>query len=269
MHGLRHVIRPESWPILLIPFAIGTSLAAAEGVFMARLTLYALTAIILSEIGISTLRNPMGNPATSNRKGVAGAGLLPNEIQLMVVLCLLAATVFVLPVFYYRPALVPMIAIGLFIAAFDPELPFRTFVLKKALSLIAFGPLLVNGSYYMQTGSVSHAPALLSIPTGLLIVNAVWIHRIKERDLELPSPRAGLAVYAGVVVAAFLTLITASLLLNRLWYLLPLFTLVLLPLNLRQTKEVFLRQKTHNRAGTSTLRICVLFGMLLCLSAFL
>lgn len=263
----------QIWPMVVIPFAIGTSLAAAEGILMPRATLYALIALFFIGISTNALRYTW-----ADRKAVVhgldkSQKLHTRPRTIASVFSILAAIIILLPVLYYRAALAPLTVAGILAASLGLRIPMRPSLLKDTLLLFTFGPMLVNGSYYMQTGSVSHAPALLSIPMGLLAMNTLHVRRIQNETRSnqntAPPGRNQYLAYLGIFVMAFLALLLTAIELDRNWFLLPLTTILLLPSHLKQARAVFWGNVPDLKTALTTDRLFVLFGMLLCISTFL
>lgn len=58
---------------------------------------------------------------------------------------------------------------------------------------LMFGPLLVCGVYYVSTGSLTIQPVIVSIITGLLAANIVYVHSIADMDADTACGKVTLA----------------------------------------------------------------------------
>lgn len=85
-----------------------------------------------------------------------------------------------------------------------------------------FGPVMVLGAYYVQTGTLGLVPFLASIPVGLLIAAVLWINEFPDMDadgavgkrtlvLRLGLSRS-VAVYVGMIVLSYLLVVLYSIL---------------------------------------------------------
>jgi 1,4-dihydroxy-2-naphthoate octaprenyltransferase len=76
--------------------------------------------------------------------------------------------------------------VGVFSGYFYTAPPFRLAGtgLGELLIGLNFGPLMVLGSYYTQTQSVSWEPVVASLPVGLLIALVVWINQFQDMKAD-------------------------------------------------------------------------------------
>jgi len=76
--------------------------------------------------------------------------------------------------------------IGVFSGYFYTAPPFRLvrMGLGELLIGLCFGPLMVLGSYYTQTQTVSWEPVIASLPVGLLITLVVWINQFQDMKAD-------------------------------------------------------------------------------------
>jgi 1,4-dihydroxy-2-naphthoate octaprenyltransferase len=84
---------------------------------------------------------------------------------------------------------------------------------------IGFGPIMVLGAYFVQTGHYAWKPALLSVPVALLIMLVLYANEIPDRAADASthkrtlvvrlSPAAVVAGYAVAVAAAYASLVAA------------------------------------------------------------
>ena len=95
-----------------------------------------------------------------------------------------------------------------------------------------FGPIMVLGAYYVQTGplNMSLVPLLASIPIGLLIAAVLWINEFPDMDADGAVGKRTLVLRLGYSksVGVYMGLIVLSYLLVVLYYLLRLATSVTL-----------------------------------------
>lgn len=81
---------------------------------------------------------------------------------------------------------------------------------------LAYGPLLVSGTYLVQRGSVPPRVVLLGVPLGMLIAAFLWINEFPDFKADAASGKRNLVVrlgrenagrvFAGMLVVAFLVL---------------------------------------------------------------
>jgi len=93
-----------------------------------------------------------------------------------------------------------------------------------------FGPVMVLGAYYVQTGTLSLVPFLASIPIGLLIAAVLWINEFPDMDADGAVGKKTLVLRLGYSksIGVYIGMIVLSYLLVVLYYLLRLATSVTL-----------------------------------------
>lgn len=95
-----------------------------------------------------------------------------------------------------------------------------------------FGPLLMLGTYVVQTGQLSARPLLVGVPLGILIAAVLWINefpdyeadrRANKRNLVVRMGRArARVVYAIMMGAAEASVVGLAIYLHSPWLLLGL-----------------------------------------------
>jgi 1,4-dihydroxy-2-naphthoate octaprenyltransferase len=111
---------------------------------------------------------------------------------------------------------------------------------------LGFGPLMVLGVYFTQTGQYALAPALASLVPGFLVSNLLLLNQFPDAEADLTASRRHLPitlgkrtsarVYVGLLAAAYLSLVlTVAFAVLPLTALLGLLTL---PLGLKAAKGV-------------------------------
>jgi 1,4-dihydroxy-2-naphthoate octaprenyltransferase len=78
---------------------------------------------------------------------------------------------------------------------------------------LGFGPIMVLGAYYVQTGAYDLEPLLASIPVGILIALILYLNEVPDRPADAAAGKRTLPVrfskeavirgYVGAVVATF------------------------------------------------------------------
>jgi 1,4-dihydroxy-2-naphthoate octaprenyltransferase len=137
-----------------------------------------------------------------------------------------------------------------------------------------FGPLMVLGSYYVQTQNLALGPLIASVPVGLLITAILWINEIPDYTADKAVGKKTLVVrvgrkqgadlYAVIVMAAYAW--TVAMVVLRQMPLASLIVLVTLPL---AKKAITTARKYSEKpqamigANLSTIRMHLLFGSLL------
>jgi len=136
-----------------------------------------------------------------------------------------------------------------------------------------FGPLMVLGSFYVQTHNLVLTPLLASIPVGLLITAILWVNEIPDYTADKTVGKKTLVVrlgrkrgadlYAAIVIAAYAW--TAIMVALRQIPLVSLIVFATIPL---ATKAITTARKCSEKpkgmiaANLSTINMHLLFGVL-------
>jgi len=137
-----------------------------------------------------------------------------------------------------------------------------------------FGPLMVLGSYYVQTQRFDSGPLVASVPIGLLITAILWINEVPDYAADKAVGKKTLVVrvgrkraaelYALIVIAAYVW--TALMAVLKQLPFGSLLVLITLPI---AAKAIIVAMKYHEKprimvaANLSTIKIHLLFGVLL------
>ncbi len=137
------------------------------------------------------------------------------------------------------------------------------------------GPLVVLGSYYVQTQSIALEPIVASIPIGILILAVLWVNEIPDLDADAKAGKTTLVTRIGRKRAADIygTLMFSTyaiILLAVSLSLLPVFTLLsflTIPLAIR---AVYVARRNYGDprklipANAGTVLVHLVTGLLLC-----
>ncbi len=139
------------------------------------------------------------------------------------------------------------------------------------------GPLVVLGSYYVQTQTIALEPIVASIPIGILILEVLWINEIPDYYADAQAGKKTLVTRIGRKRAAdvygILMFSTyAAILLGVLFSLMPAFTLISFLTMPFAIKAVFVARKHYEDprklipANAGTILVHLLTGLLLCIA---
>ncbi len=94
--------------------------------------------------------------------------------------------------------------LGFFLGFFYTASPLRIGYtpLGELTILIAFGPCVAVGSFYVQTGVLTLVPLLASIPVGLLVALILYINGFQDHDADKQASKKTLIVVLGKKRAA-------------------------------------------------------------------
>lgn len=164
------------------------------------------------------------------------------------------------------------IFLGFFYSAEPLKIGYR--LLGEVSTGIGFGPLMVMGSYYVQSPHLRIDTALTSIPISILITSVLYINEFHDYNSDmlvgkktlvvLLGRRKAMHVYQVMLASSYLSIIGLT-----LFGILPavcLITILTLPLAIKAVvivKENFNKSKELISASSTTIRLHLTTGMLL------
>jgi len=196
-----------------------------------------------SGIDLKARRTPF-----SGGSGILPAGLLsPRKVYLFGIACLLAVSfIGVYFIYEYRLEILPIGILGILVIYF-----YTTHITKNPLLCaiapgLGFGPLMVLGAYFTQTGDYTLAAVMASMVPGFLVSNLLLLNQFPDIEADMVASRRHLPiavgrqnsakVYAGLLSATYLWLIFSA-----AFGVLPLTALlglITLPLGLKTVRGV-------------------------------
>lgn len=196
-----------------------------------------------SGIDLKARRTPF-----SGGSGILPAGLLsPREVYLFGIACLLAVTfIGVYFIYEYRLEILPIGILGILVIYF-----YTTHITKNPLLCaitpgLGFGPLMVLGAYFTQTGDYTLAAVMASMVPGFLVSNLLLLNQFPDIEADMVASRRHLPiaigrqnsakVYAGLLSATYLWLIFSAAF--EVLPLTALLGLITLPLGLKTVRGV-------------------------------
>ncbi|MBN1359810.1 MAG: 1,4-dihydroxy-2-naphthoate octaprenyltransferase [Sedimentisphaerales bacterium] len=186
-------VRAFSFPASIVPVAVGTVMAARyDGpaawwlvpfVAVASVLMHAATNLVSDYFDF---RKGVDRNYTYGSSGVLVQGLLTPR-QVLVGGFVLFGVACAVGVLFVAVRGWPILALGLLgviggIFYTARPVGYKYFALGDALVFTQMGPLMVIGSYYVLTGSYSHAVLIASIPVGCLV--AAILHANNMRDIQ-------------------------------------------------------------------------------------
>ena len=196
-----------------------------------------------SGIDLKTRRTPF-----SGGSGILPAGLLsPRKVYLFGIACLVAVILIGIYFIYeYRLEILPIGILGILVIYF-----YTTHITKSPLLCaiapgLGFGPLMVLGTYFTQTGDYTLAAVMASMVPGFLVSNLLLLNQFPDIEADMTASRRHLPiavgrensakVYAALISATYLWLIFSA-----AFDVLPLTALlglITLPLGLKAVRGV-------------------------------
>ncbi|OGQ09527.1 MAG: hypothetical protein A2026_06940 [Deltaproteobacteria bacterium RBG_19FT_COMBO_46_12] len=202
-------------PLTVIMVSLGTAIAAYEGYFHFGHFLLAMVGSILVHITVNVINdyhdymdgidlNTQRTPF-SGGSGVLPSNLLkPKQAFWFATTCLLIAmTIGFYFVVIKGWLLFPLLLLAGFSAYF-----YNVYLAKwhmgEIFAGIGFGPLLVLGSYYVQTGRYSWEALIASLAPGLLTANLLFLNEFPDREADQKGGRRHFVISMGKKDASYL-----------------------------------------------------------------
>ena len=274
--------RPKTLPAAVVPVAVGSALAIADGVFVPPAALAALLVALLLQIGanlandVFDFRSGADTAARLGPTRVTQSGLLAPERVLagtLVVVALAAACGLYL---VWRGGW-PILALGLLAIAATfaytaGPLPLGYNGLGEVFVLLFFGVVAVAGTYYVQARELTPLALALSLPVGGPVTAILVVNNLRDLETDRAAGKRTLAVrfgrratqreYAALVTLPYLILpgLWLAGLLSAWWWL-PWLSL---PLAVALIRRVYRDSGAALNASLArTAQLHLLFGFLL------
>ena len=282
--------RPRTLPAAVVPVAVGTAVAFADGAVIAPLRAgLALLVALALQVAVNfanDLFDGLAGIDTEDRVGprrVVAAGLVtPSAMKRALVVALgvagLAGLALALLVDPWL-LLIGAIAIVATLGYSGGSRPYASRALGELSVFVFFGLVATVGSAYVQSGRVSALAIAASLPVGLLAVGLLMINNVRDVDSDAATGKRTLAVRLGartyghtfgwLLIVAFVLLAPVTWLAGSAW---PLLALLALPLVAQVAKRSRIAARTDGArergaayvaALGSTARLQLAFGLLL------
>lgn len=199
--------RPFSFTASIVPVLVGTLLAAYEGAFDASMLMLVIVASVLVHAGSNLVNDYYDHvkgadaPHQLGRGGMIQRGLIaPRAILIFGLVLFAVATAIGFYIVYLVGWPVLLFALPSLAAAYfytgGPK-PLGYVALGEATVFIFMGPVIVAGSYYVQTGAVSWTAILVSLPIGLLVTAILQANNIRDIEDDTAANKRTLATFIG------------------------------------------------------------------------
>lgn len=280
--------RPWSFTMTAISVGVGGALAALAGAFDPWLFLLTLVGAVCVH-GATNLINDYfdyksgvdrpGAPTTLYRPHPLVEGLIsPNGVLgVSLGLYAIAGVIGVYLIWLTGLGLLWFVLIGAIASFFYTASPikYKYIALGELSVFLMWGPLMVGGTYFVQTGSLSPNAVLISLPFGLLVALVLLANNLRDIDYDgsvgiktlgtLLGQRKTLHLYQGLILLAYLAVVALiALKILSPWGLLVFFSA---PVAFRLIRTM--QQQIPNDADARTAQLDTLFGICLVLGLLL
>jgi 1,4-dihydroxy-2-naphthoate octaprenyltransferase len=215
-------------PLTVILVSLGTAIAAYEGFFDLGYFALAMIGSILVHITVNVINDyydyvngiDLHTPKTpfSGGSGVLTRDLLkPRQAFWVATVSLLMAMVIGIYFVFERGWLLfPLLLVGGFSAYFY-NVCLSKWLVGELFAGLNFGPVMVLGSYYVQTGRYSWEALFASLAPGVLTANLLFLNEFPDREADERGGRRHLVIalgregarflYVGLIIVAYLLIV--------------------------------------------------------------
>lgn len=280
--------RPWSFIMTAISIGVGGAVAAIDGAFFWGL--FGLT--LLGTVFLHAAANLI-NDYYDVRSGVdtvkvstaiyrphplVEGKIMPGSIHITAYLLLFAGAVIGLwlaatrgwPIFA-----IGMVGIAAGITYTAPPFNYKYIALGEFSVFLMWGPLMVEGAYFVQRQTFSAKALYISIPFGIIVALVLFANNLrdvshdKSRNIRtiaiILGPRKGVYLYAGLVALAYLCILL--MLVTRVLSLWSLLVFLSLPIAIKLIRTM--TKKIPDDADARTAQLDTAFGILLLVSLIL
>lgn len=277
--------RPWSFTMTAISVSVGSALAALDGPFSWQLALLALLSAVLLHAATNLINDYYDvingidtvQAATAQyRPHPLVEGLIPVEQVRWVAygLFILAAGIGIYLTLVCGWAVLVIGLVGLLagLTYTAPPLKYKYVALGEVSVFLMWGPLMVEGAYYVQRQGLSLQAFWVSLPFGILVALVLLANNIRDIDHDrrrgirtlaiLLGHRGGLGAYLGLMAMAYIGVLVLALSgVITLWVLIIFASLPLAVRLLRQMAKAI-----PANADALTAKLDTAFGLLLVVS---
>ncbi|MEF8798554.1 MAG: 1,4-dihydroxy-2-naphthoate octaprenyltransferase [Candidatus Bipolaricaulota bacterium] len=189
--------RPWSFPMTLISVLVGTLLAAEKGEFhpvylvivsLGMVLFHGTTNLINDYFDYrSGVDNKDSPTAKYRRQPLVENRMKPKELLTYSGLAYLVVTAIGAYLAYVSGPMVLVFGIVGFAASYlytGGGVEYKYLGWGELSVFLVWGPLMVTGAYYVQVGSLSLKPMLISLPLGLLVALVLLANNLRDRDYD-------------------------------------------------------------------------------------
>jgi len=278
--------RPWSFTMTAISVSVGSALAAIEGPVSLPLYLLALVSAVLLHAATNLINDyydvingvdTVASATAQYRPHPVVEGLLPAAQVRRVAhaLFVLAALIGIYLALLTGPMIVWIGLVGLLagLTYTAPPLKYKYVALGEVSVFLMWGPLMVEGAYYVQRQALSAKAFWVSLPFGVLVALVLLANNIRDIDLDrshrirtlaiLLGHTKGLTAYLALVVLAYLGILVLAGTLTP-WVLIIFLTV---PMACKLLRQMALAVPAD--ADARTAKLDTAFGVLLVVSLVL
>lgn len=296
-HGFWQLADPKIWIASTVPMLAAAALAYnLKGTFNLYWFIWTLTGIYLIEIGKNAINEVVDYNSgvdtfvkedertafSGGKKTIVDGKLTVFEAKVIAVLTMAVAALIGIYISVYREPKVFIIGVIGFLLSIIYSLPPFKLAYRGLGELtvgLTFGPLIVLGTYLVQTHTISPVIILVSLPIGLLITNVLWINQYPDYNADKKGAKMNwvvrlgrekaIVVYILLFALSYLSLFLIFIVFRNPFWLLPFVSIPLVIEAIKTARKYYDNVPELILANLRTVQVYQLFGLLLFLAAIL
>lgn len=295
--GFWQLADPKIWIASTVPMVVGAAFAfGSTGRFDLYWFIVALIAVYCIEIGKNAVNEWVDytsgvdrfitpdkrTPFSGGKKTIVDGKLTLSEVVMIAVVTFVIACVIGLYIMFFKERGIFWIGIAGVLLSILYSLPpfklaYRGF--GEVTVGLTFGPLIVLGIYYLQTGRVDLSALWVSIPIGILIANVLWINQFPDYEADARGnkrnwlvrlgKKKGVKVFALLFLAAYLWFILLAIVLKNPFWLLGLASVPLAVRAVRVARQHYDDIPRLTEANLRMVQVYQLTGLTMTVAAIL
>lgn len=295
--GFWHLADPKIWISSTVPMLVAAALAYnLKGSFDFYWFCWTLLGIYLIEIGKNAINEVVDYNSgvdlfvtkeertafSGGKKTIVDGKLTVFEAKVIAVLTMAAAALIGIYISAYREPKVFLIGVIGFILAIIYSLPPFKLAYRGLGELtvgLTFGPLIVLGTYLVQTHTISPEIIPVSLPIGLLITNVLWINQYPDYNADKKGAKQNwvvrlgrekaILIYVLLFGLSYLSLFLIFIVFKNPFWLLPFVSLPLVLEAIKTARKYYDNVSKLVLANLRTVQVYQLFGLSLFIAALL
>jgi len=253
------------------------------GVYLIETGKNAVNEVVDYNSGVDRFITPdKKTPFSGGKKTIVDGLLNIKETKIIAIVTLLAAALIGLYITFAREPKVFWIGIAGFLISIFYSLPPFKFCYRGlgefAIGL-TYGPLVVSGTYVVQTHTLDLEVLLVSLMIGFLIANVVWINQYPDYEADAKGNKRnwlvrlgkekGIKVYISLYTLAYLSLLVAVIYTQNLFMLLALLSVPVAKQSVNVAKKYYNDIPRLVEANAKTIQVYQMTGLTLTVAILL
>lgn len=296
-HGFWQLADPKIWIASTVSMIVAAALAynlkgafnlywfvwTVVGIYLIEIGKNAINEVVDYDSGVDTFVTKEERTAFSGgKKTIVDGKLTVLEAKVIAILTMAAAALIGIYISVYREPKVFIIGVIGFTLSIIYSLPPFKLAYRGLGELtvgLTFGPLIILGTYLVQTHTISPEIILVSLPIALLITNVLWINQYPDYNADKKGAKMNwvvrlgrkkaVVIYILLFVLSYLSLFLIFIVFRNPFWLLPFVSFPLVLEAVQTARKYYDNVPKLVLANLRTVQVYQLFGLMLFLAAIL